>query len=265
MIGFNHLGAMGQLGNQMFQYAALKGISRNIGTSCVIPNHKNVIVDSFNNQLRIELFDYFEINPDKVGVLNTDNYIQEKKFEFDETFFELSSEEDVSLIGYFQTEKYFSHIEDEIRSDFSFKDEIVSECAEYLEFFDNPIALHIRRGDYILNSKNHNNLGLDYYETALSKFSKNRQVIIFSDDPSWCKEQDLFLDDRFLISDGSGSQYDLYLMSKCNDFIIANSTFSWWGAWLANTGKVIAPSKWFGPNNIDKNTKDLYCEGWIVL
>lgn len=265
MIGFNHLGVLGQLGNQMFQYAAAKGISRKIGTTFTIPNHRNVVVDALNNQLRIELFDCFKIRPDNTGILNTNNYAQEKKFDFDESFFELNSEEDISLVGYFQTEKYFSHIGDEIRSDFSFLDEIVEDCKEYLEFFDNPIALHIRRGDYLTNSQNHNNLGLDYYETALSKFSNDRQVIIFSDDPSWCKEQELFSGDRFLVSDGTGSYHDLHLMSKCSDFIIANSTFSWWGAWLANTGKVIAPSKWFGPNNADKNTKDLYCKEWVLI
>lgn len=264
-IGFNHLGTMGQLGNQMFQYAAAKGISKNIGTNFIIPNHGQIVNDNLGNKLRIELFDCFKINPDNVGFLDTQNYFPEKHFEFDSELFNTRIKEDFSLVGYFQTEKYFSNVSDDIRKDFSFLDHIVSDCKEYLNFFDNPVALHIRRGDYLINSKNHHNLSLDFYEYALSKFSSNRQVIIFSDDPEWCKEQELFSDDRFLVSEGGSSYHDLYLMSKCSDFIIANSTFSWWGAWLSNVGKVIAPSKWFGPNNSDKITKDLYCSHWIII
>ena len=60
-------------------------------------------------------------------------------------------------------------------------------------------------------------------------------------------------------------KHDLYLMSRCRDFIIANSSFSWWGAWLADYNKVIAPTKWFGPNNADKNTRDLFCSDWITI
>ncbi len=91
-------------------------------------------------------------------------------------------------------------------------------------------------------SHNHNNLGLDYYEEALTHFDGDRNVVVFSDDPDWCKEQSLFDDDRFLVAEGNINYVDMCLMSLCNAHIIANSSFSWWGAWLANTGKVIAPS-----------------------
>jgi len=90
-------------------------------------------------------------------------------------------------------------------------------------------------------------------------------VAIFSDDPQWCKEQELFSDDRFLIATGNGSYVDLCLMSLCSDFIIANSTYSWWAAWLANKGRVIAPTRWFGPNNQHLDTKDLYPEHWEII
>ena len=114
-----------------------------------------------------------------------------------------------------------------------------------VEMLDNPVALHIRRGDYIINHANHHNLSMEYYAEALKEFP-DRQVIIFSDDPNWCHVQDIFEGDRFLVAEGNGPYHDLYLMSQCNDFIIANSTFSWWGAWLADKGTVIAPNKWFG-------------------
>jgi hypothetical protein len=267
MIGFNHLGKFGQLGNQMFQYAATKGIAKKICADFIIPNHKEVTIDSLGNRLRIELFDAFKLNLTNYGVLDipSEKYIQETTFEFDEKFFKLNPLIDVSILGFFQTEKYFKHIEDEIRSDFTFQEKYVKDCFDILKNFNNPIALHIRRGDFLINSANHANISLEYYKTALKKFENNRQVIIFSDDPNWCKEQDIFSDDRFLVSEGNGPYHDLYLMTKCSDFIIANSTFSWWGAWLANTGTVIAPSIWFGPNNVNKNTSDLYCDGWIKL
>ena len=106
---------------------------------------------------------------------------------------------------------------------------------------------------------------MEYYEKALEEFDSNRQVIIFSDDPQWCHIQALFADDRFMISEGNSSYHDLYLMTQCSDFIIANSTYSWWGAYLADRGKVIVPNKWFGPNNSDKSTEDLYPPHWKII
>ena len=267
MIGFNYLGKMGQLGNQMFQYAATKGIPIKLGVDYIIPDHKEVVTDSLGNKLRVELFDVFTLNPVNKGYINIqpELYTYETKFEFDEKFFNIDAKQNTSLVGFFQSEKYFKHIEDEIRKDFSFQERYINDCVDIISQFDNPIALHIRRGDFLINSDNHANLSLDYYKKCLECFGLNRQVIIFSDDTKWCKEQDLFFDDRFIISEGNTSYHDLYLMSKCSDFIIANSTFSWWGSWLANTGKVVAPSLWFGPNNINKSIKDLYLEGWDII
>ena len=101
----------------------------------------------------------------------------------------------------------------------------------------------------------------------MDKFDKDRNVIIFSDDPQWCHQQDLFSNDRFLISEND-HLLDLAMMRLCSDFIIANSSFSWWGAWMSTNKdkKVIAPKNWFGPP-LDKqiDTKDLYCEGWELV
>ncbi len=265
-IAFNYLGKLGQLGNQMFQYATTLGVARYTGVTFTIPNHQEIFEDGIGNKLRIELFDCFDIKPDNIGFHNTEYILQEKGFEFDSTILHSSREFDYTLYGFFQTEKYFKHCAKEIREQFTFKKHIVDECEEIVEeCFEDPIALHIRRGDFLINSANHHNQTLNYYEKALSKFDVKRQVIIFSDDPKWCMEQELFSGDRFLVSEAAGPYHDLHLMTKCSDFIIANSSFSWWGAWLANRGKVIAPKKWFGPNNAHLNTKDLYCEGWEVI
>lgn len=266
MIGFNYLGKLGQLGNQMFQYAAVKGIASKLGVTYRIPKHNEIFVDNLGNNLRIELYDCFDIPLKNIGKVGSDYVYQEQGFEFNEGIFSLDPSKDFSLFGFFQTERYFKHIEDDIRRDFTFKSFIVKECEEIIECnYKNPIALHIRRGDFLKNSDNHHNLSLDYYIDALSKFDSDRQVVVFTDDTKWAMKEPLFDDDRFIISIGNSSYHDLYLMSQCSDFIIANSTFSWWAAWLANTGKVIAPSKWFGPNNSHLNTRDLYPENWIVL
>jgi hypothetical protein len=150
-----------------------------------------------------------------------------------------------------------------------------------------PIMLHVRRGDpnlvdprgfkwaYVNCSDQHPVQPIEYYEKALSHFNDDQPVIIFSDSPEWVKEQEFFSGDRFFVSepvdkysDGSYTPYaDLCLMSLCFHAIIANSSMSWWGAWLINNPnkKVIAPKMWFGPAYADKNTKDLYCPDWIVL
>ena len=264
MIGFDYLGKAGQLGNQMFQYAATKGIAVHRGYEMCIPDHDEVFHDGIGNYLRIELDKPFTI-PSRRGIVGG-SVVQEQGFHFNENLFE-NCPDNVSLYGFFQSEKYFKHIEDEIRQDFKFNSNIQGECEPIVdEVFDqSPIALHIRRGDFLTNNANHNNLTLDYYFAALGKFEDDRNVIIFSDDTEWCKQQELFSGDRFLVSESGNPYVDMCLMSMCSDFIIANSTFSWWGAWLANSKQVIAPTKWFGPGNKTKDTSDLIPERWTHI
>ena len=243
MIGFNALGRMGRLCNQMFQYASLKGLARKIGADIIIPNYETAVDDGIGNMLRTELFDSFDINV-QTGLLNNGHapVVQERFFHFDEELFNHCPDH-VSLQGYFQSEKYFKHIEDEIRDYFIFHSEISKPCKEMIEGVENPIALHVRRTDYINNSENHFNLPVEYYKAALDHFDSDRNVIVFSDDSGWCHNEPLFSDDRFIISDNEDNRVDLCLMSMCSDFIIANSSYSWWGAWLSSNPnkKVIAP------------------------
>ena len=199
MIGLNYLGKMGQLGNQMFQYAALKGIARNRGLDFKIPNHNEAIQDGLGNILRIELFEPFNIKSKYYGLIETNDYVQETHFHFDEELYN-SCPDNCSLVGFFQSPKYFLNIREEIIKDFKFKKVIVDECKSILKQFHSPIGLHIRRGDFLINSANHYNLSMSYYENALDCFDNDRQVVIFSDDPEWCFEQKLFDHDRFLVS-----------------------------------------------------------------
>ena len=262
MIGFNALGQLGRLGNQMFQFAALKGIARHHGYQFCFPPSQN----------KNEWTDHQLLIPFKLGSTNELNiqYIdfdrptyQEKGFGFDQDLFDKCPDW-ITIQGFFQTEKYFKHIKQELKLDFTFKDDIQNPCVDMISQLDNPVALHIRRTDYITNP-NHTCLGLDYYERALNIFP-NQTVLIFSDDPQWCQNQELFEDDRFMISDNDDQYIDMCLMTMCKGHIIANSSFSWWGAWLSNSERVIAPKGWFeGSNNSHLDTSDIYCSEWTVL
>jgi hypothetical protein len=268
MLAFNYLGKLGRLGNQMFQYASLRGIASRRGLDFCIPNHNQIVEDPYGFDMKIELFYPFKMNnvtSRNIKLLDRGYapVAEEKHFHFDELLFNMCPDE-ISLAGYFQSEKYFKHIEDDIRADFSFKGEILEPCKEMIGSVDDAISLHVRRTDYLTNP-NHTALGLDYYEEALKQFKDTSQVLVFSDDPEWCKEQELFSGDRFMISE-SGDQYvDLCLMSLCNQHVIANSSFSWWGAWLSGSDDVVAPVKWFGKDNQDKDTKDLIPERWVRI
>lgn len=263
MLAFNHLGTLGRLGNQMFQYASLRGIAARKGYQFCIPPSN--FQDEWKNH---QLFEVFELsNYPSDGELLDNGYapiVQEKKFSYDKELHDLCPN-DISLWGFFQTEKYFKHIEESIREDFKFRDHILEPCKEIAENIGDAVSLHVRRTDYIPNKANHFNLGLDYYEKALSKFDKDRTVVVFSDDPKWCQEQEFFADDRFLISESDDNAIDLCLMTFCNSHIIANSSFSWWGAWLADSKEVIAPKTWFGPNNAHKSIEDLIPKRWNLI
>ena len=127
--------------------------------------------------------------------------------------------------------------------------------------FDEAISLHIRRSDYVQKQNYHPLCSLGYYEEALNRLPQDIPVLIFSDDSDWCKEQELFQPDRFLVSESNYNLVDMCLMTMCQYHIIANSSFSWWGAWLSDSKKVITPKVWFGPSaNLDDS--DLVPESW---
>ena len=283
MIGFNHIGTIGRLGNQMFQYAALKGIAANRGFDYIIPpENPKVQIDNYG------LIEAFELSTNKnIGYLETQSAFKENHFHFDENLFNKCEDESI-LYGFFQSEKYFKHIEEDIRKDFTFKENWLDPCKECRsELGEEIIFLHVRRGDpnladkrgfkwaYVNLQNQHPVQPLEYYEKALAEFDENLPVIVFSDSIEWCKEQDIFKGDRFRFSEPEGKYsdgalipyLDLCLMSLCDHAIIANSSMSWWGAWLIQNPnkKVIAPSMWFGSDYADKDTKDLYCEDWTVI
>jgi hypothetical protein len=285
MLAFNQIGNLGRLGNQMFEYAALRGIAAHHGYEwCIPPFH----LKGIENYSLGECFKLESVKEENLNVIEDAQYVGERFFHFDDVLFE-QCPDNVSLHGFFQSERYFKHISDEIRKDYTFLDEHLEPCKKFISEFEGqePIMLHVRRGDpnlvdprgfkwaYVNCSDQHPVQPLEYYEKALQEFGDNQPVIVFSDSPEWVKEQEFFSGDRFMISepqdkygDGSYLPYvDLCLMSLCSHAIIANSSMSWWGAWLQSNSnkKVIAPKMWFGPAYSDKDTKDLYCSDWIVI
>lgn len=247
MISFNNLGHMGRLGNQMFQYATLKGIASHKGYWYSIPTNTS-------------LSECFKIPSTLYN--NNSVVVTTEKFEFDKELFD-NCPDDVDLCGYFQSEKYFKHIEHQIRHDFTFHERIVEQCLSYKNTLPNTkiISLHIRRSDYI-SDPNFECLSLDYYWNAL-KLLPNFPVIVFSDDVEWCKKK--FQENSFIISPFKDPFLDLCLMSLCDYHVIANSSFSWWGSWLAKSKQTIAPKKWFCGDFLNWNTKDLYLSNWISI
>ena len=280
MIGYNKLGSNGRLGNQMFQYAALRGIATKRGYDWVIPP------DTYDHKDNYGLFETFEmtnVKESNIGFVSGD-CIQENNHCFIPEFFD-ECPDNVSIDGYFQTEKYFTHIEKEIREDFTFRKDYLLPCQEYIGSLSNhPIFLHIRRTDAIGREQYHPILPIKFFEDALKQFAEDTLCFVFTDDMEWCKSQELFKQERFLFNeknerysykniDGTGKlqntllpQIDLCLMSLCSGGIIANSSFSWWGAWLQNNrGKVIAPDPnvWFGSAMTHLDTSDIVPKRWM--
>lgn len=199
------------------------------------------------------------------------NYIVEPHFSYWSGFNQLK--DNCYIDGYWQSERYFFEYADKIRAEFTLKLPFSEKNAEIVEYISqvNAVSLHIRRGDYVSNAKNAyiGICSLDYYKTAIN-YIKNRVekpiFFIFSDDINWVKNN-LQTDAKSVFVDhnsGAESYNDMRLMSLCKHHIIANSSFSWWGAWLnPNPEKiVIAPKKWFAS---DIKSDDLIPTNWTVL
>ena len=165
----------------------------------------------------------------------------------------------VHLHGYFTSYKYFDHHKEFIQNIFKPTDEIIKYIKDKYSDIDTAISIHVRRGDYTKFPDIHPTLPIEYYKNALENFPKNdslQRTYVFSDDIEWCKQQDIFKDSIFVNEE---DDIELYMMSLCENNIIANSTFSWWAAYLNKNPKrkVIYPDIWFGPKGPKYNFDDL--------
>ena len=266
MLANDDLGNLGRLGNQMFQYAALRGVAyKNRYEYCLPPREIVGTRDRKAGNSDITIFECFKL-PNAPKYVTNFPKIKAASFAVDMNILERCPD-NVSLYGYFQSEKYFKHIEEQVRKAFTFVDEF---CQPAEKMFNSNfgnievIAIHIRRGDY-LNYPNHPVQDLKYYSKALSKLPPDIPVIVFSDDSEWCEKQDIFKDDRFFLAKGNNTAIDLCLQSLCTYHVIANSSFSWWGSWLAKSKRTIAPKDWFAGPNAKEDLSDLYISDWIII
>ncbi len=197
---------------------------------------------------------------------------EENHFCFDKRVFARHSRGNLYCDGYFQSEKYFNVVVDQIRNEFVSREAPDTLNTEMLVKIAgaNSVALHVRHGDNALAAKNNGVLSIDYYHEAIKRLAaieKNLIFYIFSDDPEWVKENlHLEYPAIYVSHNGDAKNYeDLRLMINCRHHIIGNSTFSWWGAWLGKKPgqKVFAPRCY--NVGVDVSGKDFYPADWIIV
>ena len=252
----------GGLGNQMFQYAAGRALSFKQRTDLILDT-------SILRKARTPR--YYALAPFCVSAelspeVNLWNHFipkyYEKTFSYDPTV--LTLKESIRLCGYWQSERYFKEIAPVIRGDFTLRN-MVS-----FHHVPDSVSIHIRRGDYVIDpetTKMHGNLPMSYYHDAVDLIREQVEspyFYIFSDDPKWVEKNFKIPYPHAIMRDLSEC-VDLMLMAGCQHHIIANSSFSWWGAWLGiNPDKIIvAPKKWFANGPTD--TQDLIPKGWLQI
>ena len=285
---------IGGLGNQMFQYAAARHLSLKLASDLKVDisdfsgyklhqgfeldrlfniDAKPALDEDVSKIIGVQKYNLMRriLRKRQLKYLRHKNYIVEPHFNYWDGVNYLN--DNSYLDGYWQSERYFDDNADKIRAEFTFKipfSKINSEIAAHI-LQVNAISLHVRRGDYVTNPKNAyiGFCSLDYYKAAINQMiSKIKDPIffIFSDDIAWVKNNLLFANQAVFVDHNKNTESynDMRLMSLCKHHIIANSSFSWWGAWLnTNPDKlVIAPKNWFR-NGI--NDKDLIPVEWMRL
>ncbi len=281
----------GGLGNQMFQYAAVASLANKLNTDFYFdcdffnqrysrPYQMDIFqedkreIDGFKYKALWALRRYVKDNFFGLNVYREDDFNWEERFDqiHDNTY----------IYGFFQSHKYIN--EELIKKLFSFRYEPSTFNLELINKIhsEDSISMHIRRGDYVQKKRYasvYNHLDFNYYSKALEIIADKVQspkIYVFSDDIEWVKENFSFnncpkcIEKKAIVefvshNQGASSWEDLRLMSKCKHNIIANSSFSWWGAYLnSNPNKmVVAPEKWF--QKIQNNPRDLYPDSWILL
>lgn len=277
MIGMNGLGSKGRLGNQMFQYASLVGIAKNMGYEHCIPDHSKATwfhqhVNGNIVTVYHQLQHLFELNHLNGRFGTVDGYeIEVHQHEFCEELFN-ECPDNSSLYGHFESCKYFENAEEEVKKDYTFKSEILENAVNFHKKnkTDKPICINVRRGDFIKVQNYHPVCTEKYYFDCIEKFENDRQYVVISDDIEWCKK--IFVGNNFIFNDIDNDEIkkahlDMCIGSLCSDFIIANSTFSWWMAYLGQdrNKKVFIPYPWFGPSLQHLDVSGYYFPGTFKI
>jgi Glycosyl transferase family 11 len=280
----------GGLGNQLFQYAAGRSLSLSLNCDLALDlswflgdQNREYGLKNFN--LPVNILDSTSRFPFGIEAIKARIFkrfyktrfglpvFKEPHFHYVSNFQAINSP--VVLDGYFQSDRYFLEHEDQIRRDLNFSGAYPEKCLSVykkIQEYD-AIAVHVRRGDYLSSKKNaaiYHSLSIEYYLEAVKDIAKglaNPHCFIFSDDISWARENLVLGMPADVVDINSGDEvyWDLRLMGACKHFVIANSSLSWWGAWLGKDPqkKVISPKLWFKSNVRD--TSDLIPENWSRL
>jgi len=286
---------IGGLGNQMFQYAIGRRLAHDRGTDLELDLSGYVDQSMHATARRYEL-GCFRIRAGIARARDLPGYeprsplarlaarlvppagprlevVHEPRFTFDPGV--LDAPDGTALFGYWQCERYFDAIAPLIRSDFEFVEPPRGANADMLAEIRGveAVSVHVRRGDYVSDARTnafHGTASLDYYRDALATIAATvdrPSLFVFSDDPAWCKEH-LRSDLPTTYADHNPPERgheDLRLMVGCRHHVLANSSFSWWGAWLNPSPDkvVVAPRRWFQDDSVD--TSDLIPRGWIRI
>jgi hypothetical protein len=248
-VTFKNLGRLSRssqnpgLGNELFQIASTIGVARRNGCEFVFPDWD-----------RSDCFAHPLPQLPRESLLECRELREESR-----EYRELAITGPTSLEGYFQSERYFLHCADEVRHYFTPHPDLLERL--WRDYGDElglgPCSLHVRRGDY-LDSRGYFTLPQNYYDYTMSRFDGSTRFLVFSDDPEWCRSA---IRGNCRIIAGQPDFLDLFLMAQCRHHIVANSSFSWWGAWLnPRPDKIVwAPGRWFAGK---KESRDRVPESW---
>lgn len=271
MLTYSKFGNNGRLGNQMFQFATLYSFAKLNNLKYFLPK-----IQTQNVYQTINEFESFALNEEiKNSFLLIEDYQQwynkakilqyvEPSFSYKEICIDVTK--NIDFCGYFQSEKYFKNFKRDLIDLYKPLNKS-QKCLNFENYIieNKVISVHVRRGDYVNKSNFHTNLvDTNYYQDAL-KYFDGENYLFFSDDLEFCKKHFNQLNNA-KFAEGLNTTEELYLQTICSKNIIANSSFSWWGAWLKEkeTGEIIAPKRWFGREG-PKDTFDLYPQNWIII
>lgn len=253
---------LGGMGNQLFQRAYGMALS---ARGYEVSFDKSALIEGTHREYSLE--EYFDLPlKDSIG-----QCIYEKSLAFDVD--KLYPADNTTLVGYWQSEKYFIEQADRLRS--RFNNHWMHKPLQPLEkevwgeiYKSNSVFMHVRRQDYVGLQHFHGMPTLDYYREAaeiIRSKTYKPTFFVFSDDTAWCKEN--FSSD-FRIVEGTNKYEDLRLMAGCKHAVVANSSFSWWGAWIGDNQlgrEVIAPKRWFAADKDKADDTDIVPERWLRI
>lgn len=269
MITFAQLGKYGAIGNQLFQYSALYSIGKINNYQIKIPKTEEYFDEGTNRIQHYFLNCFDNISAE---ILNEEDlkYIKYKAHDanaisYNKNIFNIP--DFTTLEGYFQSYKYFNIFEKTLKKEFKFK-QLIKDSAKkkYNLNYKDFSSVHLRCGDYAHRQDHHPVMNKNYYEKAFNLINESN-YLVFSDSIDYAKNIfNEFKHLNFIYIENNHAFEDLYIMSNCKNNILANSSFSWWGAWLNENNKIIAPKNWLGPAYNGKwNLNDLIPEQWIII